>query len=63
MRAAHTLKSSSANVGALQLAASCKAMEAQTGVEQFDHAEQLISRIELEYSRVYDALSKHSASG
>jgi two-component system sensor histidine kinase/response regulator len=62
MRAAHTLKSSSANVGALRLAASCKAMETQAGAEQLDQAEQLISRIELEYSRVYDALSKQSAT-
>jgi HPt (histidine-containing phosphotransfer) domain-containing protein len=60
-RAAHTLKSNSANVGALQLAASCKAMEAQSSAEPTGEAEQLIARIELEYSRAHAALAKQTA--
>jgi HPt (histidine-containing phosphotransfer) domain-containing protein len=61
-RAAHTLKSSSANLGAVQLAASCKAMEMQAAAEQLEGAEQLIGRIELEYSRAHAALAKQTAS-
>jgi len=60
-RAAHSLKSNSANLGAVQLARWCKEMEAQAGVEHLENAEQTISRIEVEFNRVSPALSDQLA--
>jgi HPt (histidine-containing phosphotransfer) domain-containing protein len=56
-RSAHTLKSNSANLGALQLAALCKEMETRAGSESLDGAEDSIVRIELEYAHVRVALA------
>jgi HPt (histidine-containing phosphotransfer) domain-containing protein len=56
-RAAHTLKSNSANVGALQLAQSCQTMELRAGTAKFDDAEDSICYIESQYARVRAALS------
>jgi CheY-like chemotaxis protein/HPt (histidine-containing phosphotransfer) domain-containing protein len=61
MRAAHSLKSNSANLGALQLAKWCKEMEAQAGAAHLENAEQSITRIELEYARVRAALADQTA--
>jgi CheY-like chemotaxis protein/HPt (histidine-containing phosphotransfer) domain-containing protein len=60
-RAAHTLKSNSANLGALELAESCKEMEVQAGAAHLTNAEAVITRIELEYARVCDALAGQRA--
>ena len=60
-RAAHTLKSSSAALGALQLAELCKEMEAQARAGRVVDAEQWINRIESEYARVRAALPRTSA--
>jgi CheY-like chemotaxis protein/HPt (histidine-containing phosphotransfer) domain-containing protein len=60
-RAAHTLKSSSANLGALDLAGSCKKME-DAGAAHPGTAELLIARIELDYAQVRAALSSVRSS-
>jgi HPt (histidine-containing phosphotransfer) domain-containing protein len=60
-RAAHTLKSSSANLGALQLAELCKEMEVQARADRLVDPEQWISQIEREYARVRAALSNQIA--
>ena len=55
-RAAHTLKSSSANVGALRLSALCRELEADAKDSLSNHAEEGVARIETEFARVRDAL-------
>lgn len=57
--AAHSLKSSSANVGAMGLSALCRDLEALTRIEGAsvdDSCEQLVGRIEAEFDRVEAAL-------
>jgi HPt (histidine-containing phosphotransfer) domain-containing protein len=60
-RAAHTLKSSSANLGALTLARMCNEMEVQARAEHLVDAEQRINLIEREYARVRVALPNQGA--
>jgi CheY-like chemotaxis protein len=60
-RAAHTLKSSSANLGALELAGLCKEMEVQARAGRLADPEQWIGRIEREYTRVCAALPREGA--
>jgi HPt (histidine-containing phosphotransfer) domain-containing protein len=60
-RAAHTLKSSSANLGALELAASCKDIEINAHASQLEKVGQAIDHIELDYAGVCAALSEQSA--
>jgi CheY-like chemotaxis protein/HPt (histidine-containing phosphotransfer) domain-containing protein len=60
-RSAHTLKSNSANLGAVKLALACKEMEACAGAAQLERAEQSIDAIEVEFARVRDALEAQTA--
>ena len=53
---AHSLKSSSANVGALRLSAFLKELEAMGKVNSLENAGQLLSKIEPEYRAVEGAL-------
>ncbi len=63
-RTAHTLKSSSANVGATALAEQCKTLEALGRQNQLGHAPDLLKQIEAEYVAVLailnDELKKHT---
>jgi CheY-like chemotaxis protein len=59
-RAAHTLKSSSSTLGALQLAKLCNEIEVRTRDKQIVDAGQWISRIEREYARVCASLPSES---
>ncbi len=57
--AAHSLKSSSANVGAMGLSALCRDLEALTRIEGAsvdDSCEQLVGLVEAEFDRVEAAL-------
>ena len=55
-KAAHALKSSSANLGAKQLAGLCKDLEALGRANQIERAPALYSQVESEYARVTQAL-------
>jgi HPt (histidine-containing phosphotransfer) domain-containing protein len=55
-RAVHTLKSSSANVGALRLSSLCRELEARTKDSVPDDAAAQVAQIELEYAGVREAL-------
>jgi signal transduction histidine kinase/DNA-binding response OmpR family regulator len=55
-KAAHSLKSSSANVGALGLAATCAELEIAAGDERADHVRSLIERLVSEHESVLRAL-------
>ena len=57
-RAAHSLKSSSANVGALQLAAFSKEMEALGKAQRMAQAVPLLTTMEAEYAVVEEALQR-----
>jgi CheY-like chemotaxis protein len=59
-RAAHKLKSSSATLGALELAKLCNEIEVQARDKQVVDARQWISRIECEYARVCASLPSES---
>jgi HPt (histidine-containing phosphotransfer) domain-containing protein len=59
-RAVHTLKSSSATLGALQLAQLCNEMEVQARDKHLVDAGQWISRIECESARVCASLQRES---
>jgi HPt (histidine-containing phosphotransfer) domain-containing protein len=61
-RAAHTLKSSSATVGALRLAGLCKDMEARARAGNLAQVEHALNRIEIEYARVRAALAEQAAA-
>lgn len=55
-KAAHALKSSSANLGAKHLANLCKDLEAMGRAKQLDNAQALYQQVENEYARVTLAL-------
>jgi len=55
-RTAHSLKSSSATVGAMALSSLCKELESMGGTNTVDHAPELLSRVEAEYRAVEAAL-------
>jgi two-component system, sensor histidine kinase and response regulator len=55
-RAAHSLKSSSANLGALALSGLCAELEAMCRMERMEGAPALVAAIEDEYDRVRAAL-------
>jgi CheY-like chemotaxis protein len=59
-QAAHSLKSSSANVGAMQLAAFSKEMEALGKAQQVTQAVSLLAAMEAEYTLVEQALQRES---
>jgi HPt (histidine-containing phosphotransfer) domain-containing protein len=56
VRPAHTLKSSSASLGALELAERCRQLEASAKSGSLDGAAASIAAIEAEVGRVIDAL-------
>lgn len=60
--AAHTLKSSSANVGADGLAALCRELEAMARERNMGQANEILAKIEHEYARASAALSKEIGS-
>ena len=55
--AAHRLKSSSHEVGAIRLAELCKELEALGRAEDLDQVDALAGRVETELERVYESLS------
>jgi PAS domain S-box-containing protein len=57
-KAAHSFKSSSANVGAVGLSQLCKDMEAMGRENKTDNAEPLLSEIQAEYETVQAALTE-----
>jgi HPt (histidine-containing phosphotransfer) domain-containing protein len=57
-RAAHTLKSTSANLGASSLAELCRMIEAQCRMDVPGDAAALVAQIEGEYARVLCALEE-----
>lgn len=63
VRATHTLKSTSANLGAISLSTLCKDLEAMAKSGVTDRAEELIRMIEQEYSSVRVALSGELQGG
>ncbi len=60
-RAAHSMKSNSANFGALQLAALCKELEEMGKVGCLEGAEAKIAAVEAEYAQVKAALEQKQA--
>ena len=56
-RAAHSLKSSSANLGALQLSDFCKTLETNGREAALEEAPQLFAQIEVEFVRVEEVLA------
>ena len=61
-QAAHTLKSSSAHLGALAFSEMCKDLERMGRDRTLEGAKDRLSALEHEYKRVRDALEKHCAS-
>ena len=55
-RSAHTLKSNSANFGAMTLSARCKELEELSRAGTLDDAPTLVRQIEAEYTKVKSAL-------
>jgi len=62
-RLAHSLKSSSAMVGALRLSALCKTLEARAHESKEGAVPDGLPEIEAEYARVVEALRKLGAGG
>jgi PAS domain S-box-containing protein len=59
-REAHTLKSSSAQLGARNMSALCKELEAMAQAEEYEGAAHLVAQIVTEYERVSAALHEMS---
>jgi PAS domain S-box-containing protein len=57
-KAAHSLKSSSANVGALKLASLCKELEMLGRSNSTDNAQDIVNQMDIEYQRVIVSLSQ-----
>lgn len=62
-RAAHTLKSNSANFGAMNLSKLCKALEEIGKSGALDGAAEGIARVEAEYAQVKRALETARSTG
>ncbi len=62
-RQAHSMKSSSATLGAHALAALCKEMEAMGRSGTTENADELLSRMETEYASVAKILNGELGSG
>jgi HPt (histidine-containing phosphotransfer) domain-containing protein len=62
-RAAHTLKSNSANFGALALSAQCKALEELSRAGTLDDAPTLVAQIEAAYEQARRALQAARPEG
>lgn len=60
-KAAHSMKSSSANLGALNLANLCKELETKGRENNIDGIQTIVSSMEMEYKRVRTALEKEVA--
>ena len=60
-RAAHGLKSASANVGATVLAESCSALEAFARAGSTEHASRIAAEIDAEYAQVARELGARAA--
>ena len=60
-RAAHTLESTSATLGALELAKLCNEIEVEAHGEHLEDARRWLERIECEYARVCASLPRESA--
>jgi HPt (histidine-containing phosphotransfer) domain-containing protein len=56
-RAAHSLKSSSANVGAKVLSGYCQDVESSAGIANTEEARRIVEKIESEHGRVQAALA------
>ncbi|MFO1372330.1 MAG: Hpt domain-containing protein [Candidatus Competibacteraceae bacterium] len=56
-QAAHSLKSSSANLGATQLAALCKELEQRGRERRLDGVAALLQEVDSNYARVREALA------
>jgi HPt (histidine-containing phosphotransfer) domain-containing protein len=52
VRAAHSLRSSSANLGATRLASLCQELETSARLQQIDAASRLLAALESEYLKV-----------
>jgi HPt (histidine-containing phosphotransfer) domain-containing protein len=61
-RAAHTLKSSSASLGAMTLSALCKELEAMGRAGTLEGTAAKVAQVEVEYERVKAALEEQTAS-
>ena len=61
-RAAHTLKSSSAYIGALAFSGICKELEMMGHDKRLEGAKNRLAALEQEYGRVRESLEKHCAS-
>jgi len=61
--AAHSMKSSSANLGALNLANLCKELEMKGRENNIDGIQTIVSCVEMEYTRVRTALEKEMTRG
>ncbi len=59
---AHSLKSSSANVGAMRLSEVCKELEMDCKDKKYNNAPDLISAVETEFVRVKDTLRQEIQS-
>lgn len=59
--AAHSMKSSSANLGALTLAEFCKELEMRGRENNIDGVQSIVSYMEMEYARVQTALEREVA--
>ena len=59
---AHSLKSSSANVGAVRLSEVCKELEMNCKDTKYDNVTDLVSAIETEFLRVKDTLNREDQS-
>ena len=57
-RAAHTLKSNSANLGARNLSATCRTLEEQARAGDLSNAPELVPAIELQLERALDLLQR-----
>ena len=57
-KAAHSLKSSSANVGAIKLASLCKELETLGKANTLGNAQEIVNQMDSEYKRVIDTLSQ-----
>jgi HPt (histidine-containing phosphotransfer) domain-containing protein len=58
-KAAHTLKSSSANLGAVTLAELCKTLEMMGHANTVENAEDIAAKMGAEYNRVLEALNNN----
>ena len=59
---AHSLKSSSANLGALRLAELCKQLEAAARVGNFGPQTPALTDLDAEYARVRSELERHAGA-